>query len=190
VERPSRPWSESAFTLFLVLACLALAVLVFLLARENRRLKAELVAAPRAVPAEAWKAGDRLGPLTLVNGEGSTEAITFDREEGRTLLLVFSPGCPACEETYPFWEFVVEAAPPALRVVGLSVGDDPPPSLALPVYTLLDSDRESMQRVPLVPATLLIDREGRVVRAWYGVLETEDEDALLGEVAAPSHSAE
>jgi thiol-disulfide isomerase/thioredoxin len=183
-EPASRPGGEKAFTLFLVLACLVLAVLVVLLARENRSLKAELVAASREAPAEALQPGDRLGSLTLVNEEGATKALDFDGGGDRTLLLVFSPDCPACEATFPVWEFLVEGTPPALRVVGLSVGEEPPPSLAFPVFTLPDAERESLRRVPLVPATLLVDGSGQVVRAWYGMLETEDEDALLFEVAA------
>ena len=116
-------------------------------------------------------------------GSGGGEA---SHAGGRTLLLVFSPDCPACEQTFPFWEYLVEGAPPTLRVVGLCVGDDPPPSLSFPVYTLPGAAPECLQRVPLVPASLLVDGEGRVVRAWYGVLETGDEDVLLNEVAAAS----
>ena len=127
-EPASRPWGEKVFTAFLVLACLALSVLVVLLARENRKLEAELVAVSREAPAEAWKPGDRLAPLTLVDGEGAAETLAFDRGEGRTLLLLLSPGCPACEAILPFWEFLVEGAPRDLRVVGVSIGGDPPPA--------------------------------------------------------------
>jgi hypothetical protein len=153
------------------------------MSRENRRLEAELAAASREAPAESWKPGDRLGPLALVDGEGTTETLTFERGEGRTLLLLFSPDCPACQAIWPFWEFLVDGAPRGLRVVGLCTGGDPPTARTFPVFTLPDPGRGSLRKVPLVPATLLVDGEGRIVRAWYGVLAAEDETTLLDLVA-------
>jgi hypothetical protein len=189
----SRP--RDPFTVFLMLACVALSLVVFFLARQNRQLKAELGAAgtPR-LPAGALKPGDTVEPFALLDESGARVAIGFAAGGPRTLLLVFSSRCPACEKTLPIWNEILAAATPKdCRVVGVRTDGDAPgssslftPALRFPVHTVPEPAPPPFAGpgLPYVPAAVLLDGEGRVSRVWFGVPAESDRrelrDALAG----------
>jgi thiol-disulfide isomerase/thioredoxin len=178
-EETGRP-RRDPFMLFLVVACIALAVLVIFLARQNRQLKASLASlAASQVPADALKAGDRVEPFALLGEAGRKDRLEFSPDGSKTLLLVFSTHCPACERALPIWNDFVAAGPPAhLRVVGIEtdrpgaapeLGGIVPASLRFPVFSVEQPPPPVMARVPYVPATVLLDGHGRVVKVWFGI---------------------
>jgi thiol-disulfide isomerase/thioredoxin len=173
------------FTWFLIAACLALAVVAILLAWQNRGLKAELAATAMKLPVEAMAEGDSLEPLALLDEAGDPVALDFGEEEARTLLLVFSPECPACEEILPIWSSVLQDVPDSVRVVGIRLGTmttAKTPMLAFQAYSLETSGL--VRRIPYVPATFLLSRHGLVEHASYGVLTARDAEALRAKLGA------
>jgi hypothetical protein len=176
------------FTLFLVVACIALAVLVIVLARQNRQLKSGLAAllAPE-LPADALKTGDRVEPIALL-GEGSRkELVEFSPDGPKTLLLVFSAHCPACEKTLPIWNDFLASAPAGLRTIGIQTdrpGAAPdvsgivPASLRFPVFSVATPKPSALDKMPYVPVTVLLDGHGRVVRVWFGIPTKKQLDEL------------
>jgi thiol-disulfide isomerase/thioredoxin len=166
------------FTLFLGLACAALAVLTLLLAWQNRSLKAELAAAAGAPPPGALKAGDTLRPFDVVDAAGNKTQVAFDGK-GETLLLVFSSTCGACRETIPVWNrLLADGASSAVHVVGIqtdfqqAAGADatiPVPDLRFPVFGSAEPRGEAMSKFPAIPAAALIDGKGAVKSVWFGV---------------------
>jgi thiol-disulfide isomerase/thioredoxin len=173
-EQTSQP--RDRFTLFLGVACAALAVLTLLLSWQNRSLKAELAAAAGAPPAGALKAGDTLSPFDVVDGTGKQSHIVFDGH-GRTLLLVFSSTCGACRETIPTWNrLLAEGVPSAVQVVGIQTDFQhggtaavPIPDLRFPVFGAANPAAEPMSKFPAIPGAALIDATGAVKSAWFGV---------------------
>jgi hypothetical protein len=172
---------SGSFTFFLMAACAVLSVLVILLAVQNLRLKREL-SEQLAGPAEdALRKGETLATLTLVDEAGESGPLEFGQGERRTLLLIFSVHCPACEQTFPIWEELRET--PGLRIVGVQT--DPPtegessPSGTLPpafpfgIFGVDYEASEAMARIPFIPATLVLDTSGVVEEVWFGVPEED-----------------
>lgn len=168
------------FTVFLVVACIALSVLVFLLARENRRLKADLSqAAAGQMPADSLKPGDAVEPLALVADGGKPSRLDFSAEGPRTLLLVFSTHCPACEKTLPIWnDLLASGLPRDLRAVGVrtdrekagaATGTVLTAGLHFPVFAPQDPSPPLLGKIPYIPAAVLLDSRGLVVKVWVGI---------------------
>jgi len=101
--------SGGVFAWFLGASCLGLAILVVLLARQNRSLRAQLDAAlSNLSPAGANAAGpakprggelhigDQLEPLATF-GSPLGDALRFSGGSAATLLFVFGGDCEACE---------------------------------------------------------------------------------------------
>ena len=182
-SRSAARWD--VLTIVLCTACIALTVLVFLLARQNRALKAQmsaLMTQSAQNDPNALRAGDLVSSFEAVAPTGETMRVGFGAGEPRTLLLVFSPDCPACQRTKPVWNRVLaEPVPASVRIVGLRAAASPPPDAsvpeeqtAFPVYSLLGP----IEKVRFVPATVLLDGEGVVQQVWFGELG-EDQEAEL-----------
>lgn len=177
-SRPRARWDF--LTVVLCATCIALTVLVFLLARQNRQLKA-LLAAPPGLPAgvEALAAGDVVAPFDA-NAQPSGEAthVAFGHGVPNTLLLVFSPDCPACIETMPAWNRVlVDPLPGAVRVLGLKTGPGMHEGAAAPAFPVLELTGP-FDKVPFVPATVLVNGAGTVQQVWFGALNSTQEAEL------------
>ena len=173
------------FVAFLVIACVALAIIAFLLARQNRALKAQLSAkyAAESQPADGLKAGDVIQPFSVNDAVGVKSTVEFGRGEAKTILLVFSSTCPACQQTLPMWKPALGSEIPGTVHV-VAVQTDPnssapvPMGLPFPIYTLDESATDLLTKVPSVPATVIVDAEGVVTNVWFGVPTTEQKDLL------------
>lgn len=179
------------FTLFLSIACVALAALVLLLAKQNRDLKGALAQA--GSHPEEIKAGETLPPLTTVTDGGETRPL--ETPATTNVVLVFSSTCPACEQTLPIWKAMIEAGlGPGVQVTGVQTDrfkqpGDPPKALAtplpFPVVGITRVPGEAMEKIPYIPAAIVTDAQ-RVVRyAWFGVPD-EARKAELAKVLAGS----
>jgi hypothetical protein len=156
------------FKWLLVAVCAVLAVVVLLLARENAQLKQRLGSRPAAELA----AGDRLGEVRFVTETGEVRRLELD---GPALLLVFSSRCPACRAVLPIWEeLYASAGPDGPSVIGLQTDAEPTDALlTFPVHRV-DAERSpGMERIPYVPATVLVDADGNVRRVWFGPLDPQ-----------------
>lgn len=180
-----------AYTVFLTVACLALAGLVVLLALQNRRLKgqvtdmqSELAVAEAGKDKNLLAVGDLFPAMDLQDGDGDAMSLAFDGGGApRALLLFFSLDCPACQETLPIWEELYrDFDVPDVDVIAVRLGipdtgphhDGP---MGLPVFDPVDLDAVPVDRL-LIPATLVVDSHGFVEGAWYGV----PTDRHLGEM--------
>jgi thiol-disulfide isomerase/thioredoxin len=172
---------EKVFSIFLMIACVALAVLVLLLAQQNRKLKSQLstLLEPQ-MPAGALQEGDTLAPLALLDEGGNHLLLDFEGLGERTLLLFFSPDCPACRETVPVWSALLQENPPRIRVAGirLGAGVEDAPNLPFTVYTPEDAGQALAGKIPFVPATMILDDRGTIEQAWYGMLDEEKRGEL------------
>src|SRR5262245_1419607 len=172
------PSSRDRFTLFLGVACAALAVLTLLLAWQNRTLKAELAASASAPPAGGLKVGDTLQAFEVVDAAGNKTPVAFDGQ-GKTLLLVFSSTCGACRDTIPPQnQPLADGIPSSIHVVGIQTDFQhaaeadatlPIPDLRFPVFGSAEPRGEVMSKFPAIPAAAVIDGTGAVKSVWFGV---------------------
>jgi hypothetical protein len=174
---------RNGFTMFLGVACAALAVLTLLLTRQNLTLKSRLAAASAAAsapPPGALKAGDTVAPFDVVDVSGNRSHVAFDG--GETLLLVFSSTCGACRETVPMWNrLLAQPVAPTVHVVGLQTDFKasapaeggapalPIPDLRFPVFGAAEHDSPIMTKIPAIPAAAIVGPGGVVKAVWFGV---------------------
>ncbi len=198
-ERPVRR-RRDWFTIFLLVACAALAVLVVLLARENRRLKAALSAPAlgQAAP-EMLKAGECVTPFDVLGEAGRAVRVEFGPGQPRTLLLVFSSQCPACARTIPVWNEITAAVESAsVRVVGVQLDQGQATGAAgapnataarFPVFGVGSARPGPLAKIPYVPVAALLAGDGVVEHVWVGAPESAQVEELRGALAAPAAPA-
>ncbi|MCC6321137.1 MAG: conjugal transfer protein TraF [Phycisphaerales bacterium] len=194
--RAARAGGVAWFTVFLVVAALALAVIAMLLARSNRALRGQVLAAERALAMERTRdslaVGESVGSLTLIDSAGAERALAFPAERA-ILMLLTSGHCPYCEQTAPVWERIVRqtegGVPAGIEVLCVQIdartATDLKPLSNLP-RSMLAKDHATtwLRRVPISPGAVMIDRNGVVRKAWFGVPSERDQAemaaALLG----------
>jgi thiol-disulfide isomerase/thioredoxin len=166
------------FQLFLIVACVALCGLVIALAVQNRSLKGrvaqlETAVSTSGVPADVLKSGDALPPFDLVAVSGEKIRLPFDGSGTRTLLLVFSSTCPACQETFPAWNrLLADGTPEGVRVVGVQTdlaGGAAAEVATFPVYGFDGSRPEGFSKIPYIPCAAVLDAKGKVEYVAFGV---------------------
>jgi hypothetical protein len=180
-EQPDNGKKRDYFSIFLTVACIALAVLVVMLARENRSLKKQLADAflqGPPMPEYAIKVGDTLEPFGVMDDAGGAYTVEYGGEYTRTLLLVFSSQCPACDQTLPIWSEMVPEYEnvPGLQILAVQLdridqGEMVNPVMAeaypFPIFGIEIAENEFLRKIPFIPATILADARGTVVKAWY-----------------------
>jgi hypothetical protein len=125
--------------------------------------------------------GITLPPLRGATFDGRETTIRFGGDARRTVVFVFSPACPACEDNWRHWSSVIEKADPSrVRLVAVDLT-----GLARPDYIRAHSlDRTTLlrhidpagivaYRLRLTPTTLMVDRNGKVEESWLGELDSE-----------------
>jgi hypothetical protein len=179
----SEPRRFPFFTAVLVVACAALSVLVFVLSRQNRELKADLTAIEGAIQRskDALKPGQKLAPLTARNTAGMDVVVPLDAP-GRRLVLIGSTQCPACASAKPYWVELSELAVPVnvgtlcLLTDGPGTAEDEA-ALSMPVLGVRGFPQSSIAKLPTVPVVLLV-RDGVVERMWAGPYDVATRDEI------------
>lgn len=177
--------SSRLFTIFLVIACVALSVEVMLLVRKNRNLEESLSRAPATTQIATVEPGDVFEPLVLMDESGEEMTVEFGDGQAKSLMLVFTMACSACETTFPVWSEIVPVEDtPRLRVIAIrldgegALDEASVDLLPFPVHSADVPDTSSLRKISAVPATILLDAYGVVEKVWSGALSREDADAL------------
>jgi hypothetical protein len=176
------------FSIFLIVACAGLAVLVVVLARQNQALRAALTDALEArqlAPSPGLQPGDRLSAATVIDTAGSERTLDL-ASPGKRLLMVASAQCPTCESVRPFWRQLAQWAgetnvEPLYLLTDRRPQESDAEALGVQTYGVRQFKESSLGRVPLVPALLLV-RDGVVERVWLGSPEESARDAIAAAV--------
>lgn len=117
-------------------------------------------------------AGERLRPVVLESLEGKPVQIDWKSDARPTVLYAFRPACAWCRRNIGAVQALAEGASPGYRFIGVSLtrdglkeylGQTP---FRFPVYVA--GPKASPLKLGLAPETLVISREGVVVKAWPG----------------------
>ena len=136
---------------------------------------------PSVTDVEPLEPGEILEPLLLKNLDGEPLRLDYREGETETVLMVFSPDCPACRHNMESWK----------RLVADHVGDgrrfyyvssasaertrNYVERFELQAPVLLGSPEElSGLRIQLIPSTIAIGPGGRVRGAWIGQLSADE----------------
>jgi hypothetical protein len=125
-------------------------------------------------------AGDRLGPVP---------GIDWSRHR-RTLVLALNTGCHFCQDSVPFYQRLAQAqrlAADDVEIFALF------PNAPEAVQQLVNNEGLTLRSVPAVPLEklgitafpmlLLVGQDGRVERAWLGLLTPREELEVLSAVS-------
>jgi hypothetical protein len=113
---------------------------------------------------------------------GDRISIDYGQDPRKTLLLVMSPTCSACDENMANWEEIVakidrnsyRVVVTSLTSSGLAEHLSPYSLPGVPVLAELDANSKREYGLALTPQTALISPEGRVENVWTGVLHTRE----------------
>jgi len=164
----------------LILAFGATLVLVnVLLVQQNKKLK---VLAKRPDRALEVKPGTALPPLEGFDGNGDRHSIDYGQDSRKTVLLLLSPQCRACEENMPNWKAIINGVDRrSFRLAAVSLQSEGIKEFAsrnginqVPVLTKIDPKYRVTYNLALTPQTILIAADGKVEKVWTGVLREED----------------
>lgn len=175
-----RSWTW--YSVFLHLAVLALVVEVLYLYQQNRDLRT----LQNASRPPALSVGETVDPIAVRTLNGSPETLDPVGAERETVLLVFTTTCPFCVENQDTWKELYDRHRDTYDVVGLSIDSldatrDYVDRHRLPFPVVVPDDPQAFPRdyrIPGVPQTLVVDREGRVRRTWPGVLAEDTLEQL------------
>jgi hypothetical protein len=177
--------SGRRWPLALTVSLLTLVIFIMhvVLAQENRRLRGivEELQGERDQALEI-PPGTVLPSFEATNWRGERVSVEYGSDPRPTLLFVFSPTCPACQENWPLWRELVELVkqrPPRLLVVDLSsqVGPEYLEGFGLPRESLIKGVNPSetlLYRFGVVPQTILIGGSGVVEGTRTGMLRRSD----------------
>jgi len=179
------------WTLVFAALTVALTVALAYVVSENRRLRENLVALAQAkARAAGFDEGKVLAPFTLRDAAGKEVHLDFAGESVGTVLLFHASGCEACQNSRAHWRSAIEeSARPDVRVLcvqtDVAEGGAPlaleglPASLAVPL-----PPAGWLAALPVVPATLVTDESGKLLRAWYGEMDAGSARELASAIAA------
>ena len=170
----------------------ALGLALVLERRENRRLREDLVALAAAkAAASGIEPGQALSPFTLHDAAGADVRLDFTGEFAGTVLLVHASSCDACASSAAHWRSAVDQAERSdVRVLCIQTDAEAgtplsleglPASLAVPLPPV-----GWLGAIPAVPATLVLDENGVLVRVWYGELDSDVAQELARTIAGLS----
>jgi peroxiredoxin len=145
-----------------------------LLIKQNRDLRAVIA----YNQPQFLEPGQQAPPLAAKSLSGQRRVIDY-AAYSKTVLLVFSPQCPACERTAPHWRQIRAAcARNQYQILAVSLGDGPKSeeflkSHGIDLEVLADVDAETRRayRLNLTPLTIVMDSGGNVERVWPGVFK-------------------
>ncbi len=173
------------FGVLLVVILVVMAAEIVLLIKQNRELKAEVgelreqVAHGQQVY-PSLEEGEVVGPLAATALDGSPSTISYDAVYEDTILLVFSPSCPACNENMKNWKRLEKRYPNEdkrlfyVSTAGADETRDFVASYGIAAPVLIPED-VSMPgyKISHIPTTLVVAPGGTVKEVIVGVLSEQ-----------------
>jgi hypothetical protein len=172
----------------LFLACgVALVVSNALLVRrisQLRRIDEQLNISNRLEP------GSTVPPLVGYDLAGNKVTYSYGDDPRDTVLLVFSPGCHACDENWPNWTRLIKGLDSkTTRLVIANIASGLPVTTeyitqheisGIPVITEVSPESMQAYRMLYTPQTILVGRDGKVRKVQTGSLKEKDFALDLG----------
>jgi peroxiredoxin len=149
-----------------------------LLVQQNKKLKVLAGRPDRALEA---RPGTALPPLEGIDSDGNRRTLNYGQGSRKTVLLVFSPRCSACEENMPNWKAIINGLDRrAFQIAAVSLQAEGVKEFAgrhgigrIPIFAKIDPKYRIAYNLALTPQVILIDSGGKVEKVWTGALRGE-----------------
>jgi len=183
----SRVWGLT-YQLAIHVGFVLLAILVLLLAQQNREMKDLLL------PPEQVKTGDYFGCDDL---EPENTSLHFDSSQ-KSVIFVFTTECSFCRENRLAWDLVsTMIISDSISVIGISLDSRQKTeeyiqdSVSYPVYIVADPNSfRERNRIRGVPQTIVRTETGIVEMIWTGPLSDEDISEVIGHTFSDHNPAD
>jgi hypothetical protein len=155
----------------------------FLLIQQNKKLKTLASRPDRVLEV---RPGTALPPLDGLDSNGNKHSINYGQDSRKTVLLVLSPRCQACEENMPNWEAIIKGLDrQSFRLAAVSLQPGGVNEYAsqrginqIPILTKIDPKNRVAYNLALTPQIILISAGGKVEKVWTGLLKGEDRQSV------------
>jgi peroxiredoxin len=154
-----------------------------LLVQQNKTLKSQFGGGDRSLE---LKIGKELPPMEGLGIDGEKAKFDYGRDARKTLLLVFSPGCYACEQNMDNWRGMISGLDEdSYRVIAVSLKPDGVKEYIskqdlpdIPVIAEVDPKVRVAYGLVVTPQTVLIGADGKAEKAWTGLLHEEEMEEI------------
>ncbi len=166
------------FNVIVTVLLIGVVVVMGLLILQNRDLKARLAAIQtEAADVPELEIGDVVDGFNLPALDGTMTRLDFSAPGSETLLLFFSPDCPACDENFAGWVDIEQGQRHEnRRIIYISTVPEEQTRRYVADKDLesevLIADRSVLDRYKVfqIPATVLVGTGGVVSGVWIGIL--------------------
>lgn len=180
------------------LLLVALAVLVFWLARDGTASRAREVTLNRKLR-EPWR-GNAMATFSARSVQGDTVTVAWVPVGNKQLVYVFRTTCPFCRRSNPYlnalqksFDSAATAGGVRVQLVGISLDSlaeteryVKEQALSFPVVRFPERKLRLIYKTQVVPSLILLTDEGRVIFARLGVFEAPAaRDSLLRAALTP-----
>jgi hypothetical protein len=141
--------------------------------------------------------GTSVPPLVGYDISGKKVTYTFADDSRETVMLIFSPGCHACDENWPRWTRLIKGVnnrSTRLVLANVSTGASLNADYlvkheigGLPLVAEVSPESLMAYRMNYTPQTVLIGRDGKVLKVQTGAL-TDSDFALRPDCSPDSHA--
>jgi hypothetical protein len=121
--------------------------------------------------------------------DGKDATLSYGIDRRYTILLVYSPACPICEDNWDNWDEIINRSDSNVRIAAVDLSNITHPDYIsahkmekLPLIQHVDATGMLDYRLRKTPETIVIDPVGVVVGSWIGAL---DKKAVSEILAAP-----
>ena len=122
--------------------------------------------------------GLHVPPLRGKFPNGSDAALAYGMDRRYTILLVYSPACPICEDNWDNWDEIINRSDSGVRIAAIDLSNITRPDYisahkmeSIPIIQHVDDSSMLGYRLRKTPETIVIDPVGAVVGSWIGALD-------------------
>jgi peroxiredoxin len=182
--------AKDRWTVILIVVVILMGIEILYLMYQNHQLKS-LIQDPKKY-FKTLKPEETVPAFTAYDADGNDVSIRYSPEAPRTLLFWFAPGCESCEGNIDFWNEIYDKYKdsPSMRYLGLCAGTPDEARefidtyrIQFPVICVTDKFIVEAYEGHVLPQTVLISPEGKIIKVWPGALEKNKEDEILSYLA-------
>ena len=181
------------WSIILIVLILVMGVEIFLLVKENRKLR-EALNRPRG-PFKILNPDEKVPSLVGITLNGDEIKVEYPSSY-KTILFWFSSACPSCEHNLKFWKEIHQKhGQEKLRFFGVTRSKEEKTEefvkrfqLEFPVLMVSDFSLLDQYKVEVIPQTMLIHNSGVVQKVWPGPLSENYKKEIEEMIASASES--
>ena len=182
-------WWKNFITTLLVTIFFFLGVQLLIFAFQNRELKNRI--SLLTTDRDVLQPQDTAKPFTALDINGNKNEFYFNIDRNKkSLIYILSPHCEACKLNLQNWLYLANALRTKdIEIIGISfdslkatkdyIGKS---NLNFPVFSATGDDFKIKYKAFITPQTILIDKKGKIIKDWPGILNVFSIKELINKI--------